>query len=248
MSITVNFTGVCTHINHLGLQELDEEHPRLRAHRVVLVRADNGAYLNDAAIAPHIARLTIDPAMIKSIEGYPYGLMADGAPGVWQLCGVKLQLTGVPKQPFVAHDTYHGRVPTLRATESGLPRIWSEVTALGRANCYFDVDGGTLTAAPLPEAQAIVARLKVKTTARSRPALKVTCFWNQQESLLNLEDGAVIDVSHTGYDHGDSEEDFLLHYKIFESIAKDAWTPRKKRRRSARPGDISIGCSNSQFP
>ena len=64
MSLTVHFTGICTHVPGTG-----------GMHRVVLVRADNGANINDAALPPHIPVLRIDPADIAGIDGSLDGLL-----------------------------------------------------------------------------------------------------------------------------------------------------------------------------
>jgi hypothetical protein len=236
MTITVQFTGICTHVKTLGG----------RNHRVVLVRADHGAFLNDAPIPPHIAKLKIHPDDIVSIEGYPYGLQPLGAPGVWQLCGVHLTLEGTKDKP-IQRDSSFDKVPRLSMSgDSPIPSISNEVTTRGQAACYVDLDKGILTA-DKPKSGAVTTTLTVGTT-RS-PALRVKAFWNQKSSLITLKPGAAIAIEHTGYEQGDTEKDFLMHYRIFEWVHPDAKIPPKAMRAVSRiPGDISVGCSNSQYP
>src|ERR1700759_3631992 len=103
MSVTVHFTGICTHISRLGTDAAPT------SHQVVLVRADNGAFINGKKIPPHIAKLVIDPADIIGIDGYPHGLEPTGEAGAWRLRGVQLAVEGVQKTqqpPFQFDDSY----------------------------------------------------------------------------------------------------------------------------------------------
>jgi hypothetical protein len=230
MAIAVQFVGICTHLNALfGGQ---------KTHRVVLVRADNGAFVNEARIPPHIPKLRIDPKDVTFIEGYPFGLEPAGAAGTWLIRGVSFSLEGT-KDESVTRVEEFGKVPRLRSRSKpveDLERI---------AACYFDFTGGTLTAQK-PGA-AFEAIMTVKTTRK--PVLVVQCFWNREVTRIGLRPEATISVEHTGFQGGDSDKDFLLHYLVFPSVPKDAPVPPEdKSALKERPGDISIGCSNSQYP
>src|SRR5437773_3977695 len=181
MTITVQFTGICTHHAKLGTPN----------HRVILVRADHGANLNGASIPPHIPKLRIKPKDIVSIDGYQYGLQSMGEPGLWQLCGVRLSLEGTTGNAVKRDPKFQDLIPHLEMPSEPIPTISNEVTAKEQAACYFDIDRGRVSAFREKHG-AITSFLKVSTTAA--PSLRVTCFWNQAESVIHLRDGAKIGV------------------------------------------------------
>lgn len=235
MTITVRFTGICTHLPLTGAE----------FHRVVLVKAENGANINGKAIAPHIPKLKIDPAKIKRIEGYPYGLEPTERPGAWRLAGVHLKLEGTLDTPIEPIEVL-ASVPQLQSPERHALELNGDVVVKEMAACHFDLYSGTMFRDELPYG-AIMTRVEVKTT--SEPVLVVTCFWNQQTSRIYLDPETEIEIEHTGYQHGDSDQDFLLHYRVFSHIPDDAFVPKKSKSELKRiPGDISIGCSNSRYP
>jgi hypothetical protein len=237
-TITVRFTGICTHVRFLG-------EGQNALHRVVLTRADHGAFLNGARIPPHIATLRIDPADIAGIDGYPYGLETLGPVGAWRLCGVTLSLEG--GTGTFTRDPNFDLVPRLETESKVKPELSSEVTEHGQAACYFDLSSGHLSAVePAQKGDAINAVLQVETT--ETPGLRVTCFWNGESSLIRLRPDALIDVEHTGYPHSESDQDFLLHYRVLVSVPEDAKVPPESKSTANPHGDIRVGCSNSQYP
>lgn len=233
MPITVKFTGICTHLNQVGSPK----------HRVVLVRADNGANLNDAAIPPHIPKLHIDPDHIKSISGFPYGLDPLGPAGVWQIRGVEFRLDGVLGDR-VERDL--SKVPHLACESQQQPASSEEVTDNGQAACYFELHAGKLISTQEKEGAPINTELTVE--AGDDPVLIATCFWNKKPAYFHLTPDAVIEIEHTGHQKGDTASDFLLHYRVFEKVPRDAKIPPGSGHRDGTPGDLSIGCSNSQYP
>jgi hypothetical protein len=234
MPIKVRFIGICTHLKTMGS----------KTHRVVLVRADNGAFLNGAPIPPHIPKLRIDPAHVTGIEGFPYGLDPMGEAGLWQIRGVTFTLEGAIGAR-VDRDRSFERVPRL-ATDTGRPAPSKEVMQLEQAACYFELGSGTIYAADAANG-AINTEAIVETG--DAPALVVTCFWNRMQSRIRLTPDAVINIEHTGHQRGDTDNDYLLHFRVLESVPADAKIPHGPTGpRIAPPGDISIGCSNSQYP
>jgi hypothetical protein len=222
MTVTVQFVGICTHLNALFGEQ--------KTHRVVLVRADNGAFLNRARIPPHVPKLRIDPKGITFIDGYPYGLESTGAAGTWLIRGVFFSLEGTKDQTVTRVEKF-GR-STLRSRSKPVDDV-ERVAA-----CYFDFTGGTLTSHK-PGA-AFEAVMTVKTTPK--PVLVVQCFWNREVARIGLRPGATITIEHTGFQRGDSDKDFLLHYLVFPSVPKDAPIPPEDKSALELPGDISIGC------
>lgn len=235
MTVTVRFTGICSHYRLMG-----------GPHRVTLVRAENGAYINGSSVPPHIPKLIVRPEDVVRIEGYPYGLEAAGGAGSWRLCGVQLQLKGGVEKTLVHDETYENEVPHLRRLTKESPGLSGEVTGREEAACYFDLDAGRLSAVET-EGGAISTELTLETS--ETPALHVTCFWNRKTCVIHLRPNATIEVEHTGYQHGDYDNDFLLHYRMLSYVPDDAKIPPKPKTALRKiPGNISIGCSNSQYP
>ena len=217
-------------------------------HRVILVRAENGAHIGGASIPPHIPKLRIKPEDIVGIDGFPYGLEPAGDAGVWRLAGVCLTLQGTDEQSFV-HEPEYDAVPRLGLLTSETPGLSKEVTQKEQAACYFDFRAGRLSAGKTIFG-AISTVITVKTT--ETPALSVMCFWNRKTSVIRLRPNATIDIEHTGAVYGDADKDFLLHYLVLNYVPDDAKVPpeehEKKLQLEKLPGNISIGCSNSQYP
>lgn len=231
MTITVQFTGICTHVTPPG-------HGK---HRVHLVEARNGAYLNEKRIPPHIPKLIIDPKYITSPDQDVPGLERTEHAGTWILRGVSLELTETSGDAF--HQDENCDIPHM-STEDHSIAVSSEVTLNEQVAAYFDFEHGVLKSTKVEE--AIVGVVEVETSAT--PALHVKCFWSREDSYIQLKPDAKIDVVHVGTVHGDSDADFLLHYRVFDSVPEDAFVPKKTTSKNKAPGDISIGCSNSQYP
>ncbi len=234
MSLTVHFNGICSHIPGTG-----------GMHRVILVRADNGANINDAPLPPHIPILRIKPSDIEGIDGNMDGLLQVQA-GAWRLCGVQLSLDGLAAPQSMTYDESFEKIPHMKMPDDDMvPALSTEVTDKEQAACYVDLFAGKMFSQP--DHDAIMGRLEVETAGA--PALVVKCFWNQSTTRIRLRDGAVIHVEHTGAQDGDSEKDFLFHYRVFDWVHRDAYVPPKpKRSANGNAGSFSIGCSNSQYP
>jgi len=238
MDMTVDFTGICTHMPPAGGN----------VHRVVLVRADNGAYINEHPLPPHIPLLKIPLEQIASIEGKLDGLEpVKGKDGVWRLCGVQLTLSGTNDQPLTPDSSFISKIPHLSMDGEDVPLMSTEVVMKEQAACYFDLVEGRLTSRET-EHGAIMAKLTVATGAA--PKLNVKCFWNRTTSTITLNPGAAIEISHVGTQDGESEQDFLFHYRVFDWVHAKAYVPPEahKHAMNKAPGNISIGCSNSQYP
>lgn len=245
MSITVCFTGICTHVTRPGQSGCS----------VVLVNAENGGYINGKKIPPHIPTLSIEPADIlrmeggMRIDGFPHGLDPTGEEAVWRLGGVRLRLLGTSGEPFRRDSTFDNDIPRLKSTQeaASIPDVSAEVTLNEQAAAYFDVDDhGVMSRETTPHG-ALYGVWTVETNVT--PALEVTCFWNRETMRIHLRPGATININHVGREHGDADSDYLLHYRVLSNVPPDAWVPKKEEgAQKRRPGDISIGCSNSQYP
>jgi len=236
MAITIRFAGICTHITARN----DD------THRVVLVRADNGAYLLDrASIPPHIPKLIIAPDDVLGIDGYPHGLEPMGPAGQWRIQGVAFAVEGAKGDP-VRRELTFDKVPPLDSASRPGPS--SEVIDGGQAACYFDLHKGVIHGIER-DSGAVEAKAIVETDDDDVPALRVTCFWNRQVSRIRLKRGATVTIQHIGFPYQESDNDYLLHYRVLETVPQDAKVPHKKERSvNHAPGDISAACSNSQYP
>ncbi len=235
-TIQVQFTGICTHV----LTELGSR-PR---HRVVLVRADNGAHINGRSIPPHVPKLRID---LKDIVE-PYGELPgleELDRGLWRMHGVGLELEGIaPERCTIDYET---EVPRLRSPSGTLGPKINNVVMHEQAACYFDTYDGRFTSRKLKYG-AIITELTVNIA--DAPKLRITRFWDRKTSTIALAPGATVHIEHAGSAVGDTEYDFLLHYLIFDSIPEDVEVPvEEKLNLPAKDrNDLSAGCSNSQYP
>ena len=240
MSVQVKFIGICTHLDNVNGK-----------HRVVLVHAEHGAYINTRSIPPHIPKLRVKSGDIISepagpIEGLK-DLGIDGEWREWQLCGAELMMEN-PKGQSTEPEPSYGDVPKLSALTKQAPGLSAEVTVKGQAACYFDIEGGRMSS-DSTEHGAIYAIWNED--SNERPVLRVTPFWNRDSiTLIPLRDGAQIEITHTGKQQGDSPYDFLLHYCILNDVPGDAKVPdeNQKLNMPKNPNDITMGCSNSGYP
>lgn len=230
--LTVNFTGICTHITS------DTQH------RVVLVHAEDGASINSAKIPPHVPLLRINPDDILNVDGWLYGLQPTPRDGMWIMRGVQLHLDGIVDAVYT-HEPSYADVPRLKSLTPTAPLLSDDVVKNGQAACYFDITGGHLSASKTKHG-AVSTVLSVATT--DKPALGVRCFWNDTSRSISLRPGASIHIEHTGVTLGDSDLDFLLHYRVLTSIPPNAAVPPSTKTQDRDPGDITSGCSNSQYP
>lgn len=244
-TITVRFTGICTHVlTSLGATA---------RYRTVLVRAGEVKEIHGKLIPPHIPTLRIDKSSIVrgGIEGPLDGLIPVAPEGwVWQFAGAALQLEGMAHEPYSPPDD--ASIPHLNSPGGKLDPVDMDVIVGEQAAGYFDIGGGVMTATKLPEGAVIT---ELTSRIAGTPRLKVTSFGSHVPSWITLRPGAVIDIEHTGTMAEDSPFDFLLHYLIFPSVPDDADYPKEeveeKMRRKALARDdnnISAGCSNSAYP
>jgi hypothetical protein len=235
--ITVNFRGICTHVTVDAQQ------------RIVLVHAEDGAFINGAKIPPHRPLLKIDPRDIVGTDGPLYGLQATAQDGVWILRGAQLEILGGLDLVYASDASFKDTVPHLTALTHDAPLLSDDIVRNGNAACYFNVNGGKITATRQPRG-AVTTQLTVDTN--DKPALSVLCFWNRETHQIFLKPGATISIEHDGNQLGDTDQDFLLHYRVLTAIPKDAGVPKDPKVPPRLEGeiffDISAGCSNSQYP
>jgi len=222
--LTVSFVGVCVHL--VDNTCVDTEH------RVVLINGKTRENINDHWIEPHHAKLKIPGEEPLHLDG-----MALSIPNA--------------KDPDVDYDpSFKSCIPRLVHFAPDLPRL-SKTMAREKqkdlAAAYFDAAGNFWAAIAEPGG-ASVAIMEVETNGD--PVLRMAPFNANGFTDKTLPDGAEIIVENVGDD--DADYDFLLNYKIAESIPADATWPTERMRCSsnhkAPPTNVGPGCSNSAYP
>lgn len=231
--ITICFTGICTH-----LSGVIENVP----HRVVLIHEEHDVTINGLTIHSHEPYLWL-----------AYGRLVSGTISKSPR-RVSMRVANAVGDPPSYDDDYECAIPKLsRLTDARLELNRGVVENRGRpASIYFDVDRGAFTAGAAPRG-ATAAVLTVET--EGEPRLLITPMDGGAASEIELTSGAAFELRNSAVgprDHHDG--DFLLHYKVFQSIAPDARFPTAPPHcpglRPLPVPDIELGpgCSNSQYP
>ena len=261
-SITVHFSGVCTHIVK------QPETPWLPTpHRVLLVNAIAGRAIPDGGVTipPHEPLITIDPAQLvhpDSAKDFaaPFLPVYEDEPGTWTLLGVNLTIAN-PTGPYARDWRYLCGIPKLTTLDPMLGLLSGDFVVGSRVNntaAYFDVTSGGFTAFLTSDGAA--AATAVITTVDDNPQLVATSFDTLEQRRLIFNDGATIVVSNEEPKPTSNDDDFLLNYLIARNLSatKPPIPPQSecllgvgvpngaKVPRSAF--SIGPGCSNSNYP
>jgi hypothetical protein len=265
-TVTINFIGVCTHLNDIPMTPPDDalsSGPSDGGHysSVVAVNSRFGALVGGNSIPPHVQHLHI-PSKFIAKQGEAPGLVPISRPGDdawWSMDGVQLYIANA--NPGLTKTDSFKKIPGLRDISGELSLKLDERVVLdGRAACQFAIYGGELDAYHAPDAaNAIVAKLTV-TTPDAEPRLIVTRVWDQTRSIIQLKDGAYVYVFNIGQ-QSDQETDFLLHYFVttwtppigieFQLPAPQVRLIREDdgwQHMGQPPGGLTLGCSNSNYP
>ena len=250
--ITVYFIGICTF-----MQDVQERIPGVRR-RVVLVNAREPEVINGTPIPPHIPTLRIAAGDLE-VNGVA-ATTDSGCILEWELNGCKIEI--VEPQGELQHDaTFECCIPHLKALTPDADGVSAEVVLAGQSDetsCYFDLTGGQLSAGYVGQGAA-VSVLTAQTKSES-PVLRIERFRSNDAQEFRLRSGAQIALMNVGAEGlgGDDTTDFLLHYKVVESMPEDAAIPTKAAPccrplpesyivRGLRLG-IGPGCSNASYP
>jgi hypothetical protein len=250
--ITVYFVGICTF-----MQDIEKQLPGVRR-RVVLVNAREPQVINGITIPPHIPTLRIAASDLE-VNGVA-ATTENGCVLQWELNGCKLEIVDV--EGGLQHDaTFECCVPHLKVLTPDADGISVPVVLAGKpeqSSCYFDLTAGQLSAG-LVAAGAAVSVLTVNTQSDS-PVLRVQQFRTENIQEFRLRSGAQIALVNVGEEGmaGDDQNDFLLHYKVVESIPANAAVPQQAAPCCNPVPDnyildglrlgVGPGCSNSSFP
>ena len=250
--ITVYFVGICTF-----MQDVEERLPGVRR-RVVMVNARQPEVINQTTIPPHIPTLRIAASDLE-VNGVP-ATTENGCILQWELHGCKIEIVDAVGE--LKHDeTFECCVPHLKVLTPDADGISTSVVLAAESDvtsCYFDLTAGQLSAGLVAEGAA-VSVLKAQ-TASETPVLRIQRFRTDDVQEFHLRSGAQIALMNVGLEGmpGDDTNDFLLHYKVVETIPANAAVPTTSAPccrplppsyivRHERLG-ISPGCSNASFP
>jgi len=250
-SLTTHFVGLCTHIQAPLVTGVP--------HRCVLVNAMIPSVINSQALATHMATLSMQASDI-----IPSGTTLRLPPPnetdtvVWQIDGATLQISNslaIPPNGLNYTPTYFGCIPSLTALTPGLGPLSSPMVNGGdplQASCYFDVDNGTFDAGATP-ARSAMAILTSEVSGDSATITASSFVWGT--GTITIKSGAEIHVTNFGVGpNSDSPFDFLLQYRVFQSLPLNAGVPSLggcspiTPAWGGYPADAGPGCSNSNYP
>lgn len=249
--ISVYFVGICTF-----MQDVEGQLPGVRR-RVVLVNAREPQVINGNSIPPHIPTLRIAAGDLQ-LGGVP-ATTENGSVLEWQLHGCRIEIADAVGD-LQRDETFECCVPHLKVLTpdaSGISRAVVLAARPEEASCYFDMTAGQLSAGLAGEGAA-VSVLKVQTAGDS-PTLRVRQFGAAEAQEFHLRSGAEIALVNVGVEGmaGDDPNDFLLHYKVLETIPENAAVPTQPATCCSTvlqsyilPPRLGVGpaCSNSNFP
>ena len=236
---TIDFLGICTHL------------PMPPDHRVVLVNGTSGLRVDsDVRVAGAQKKISIPPhlATIEFQKGQFNVLQGTAFCGTIEL-GKRYSLTGLH-----IHQRENVDLPLLYSRSwSDMPKLtrhaqafsWSlsrDVTEYGRVSAYIEVRGGTFGTKTLPTGM-VHAQLEIEDPAQ----LELMHIWSGQ-SIGVIEPGKdahIVIRNEPDHSAGETDLDFLLHYRIFDALPFEITPP--KTNEGVPPGP-SAGCSNSLYP
>jgi hypothetical protein len=235
-TITVQFFGICTHLNPAVLREHD-----VQGRRVLLVNASSQAHideypvLRDNGVGPHVARLQIAESDLVEPPPLDVGWMPfvgkkDGFL-LWDLEGVRMRVVdaietpdAVQEPPCIPQLAQFAGGPGVVLPDLG-PAAWEERPEL--AACWFDFPLSPLEGRSWKDATAGVVTVRLP-GPQAPPVLEITAFQNRGRVLIPVRAGAHISLLNNdmapavasgamGAGNGDlplpsSDFDFLLHF------------------------------------
>ncbi len=267
-SVTIHFEGICTQVKlpvNIGST----------LHRVVLVHAANGAFINGNQIPAHDAFLEVDQLDLLEPPVSGVSSLVPQPDGSWQMLGTRISVANAVAGGVTYYPSSFN-VPSLTTLTPDFGPLSSSVVFGSAAACHFDVSSGTFTASQTP-GLAFFTTLVVQTTG-DFAALDVEDMIGRGTGQIRLRSGATVVVMNIGVKTGESDQDFLLHYLTAEHLPADAKVPispelapgssapvpasgvgpgRTRTRADLRSpavghdGDVEAlgpGCSNSNFP
>lgn len=271
--VTIDFIGICTHVNWHQLVSPQPE--ILLGRRIVLVNGNplaiaSNPHLNDLEhpIPPHYAQLMV-PAS-SSIVG-PAGPLFQPSPDPGHVT-LTLNIVGMdpflPGQPPVigltgatlqlvngvgAFADEAGCIPHLSATVPSArpgPHVTDKVSS--KVSCYFDIAAGTLAGLQTRE-HGGAAFAQLTATTVTAPQILITPWDGTAPTLVTLpDDDLPVAVFNSPITMG---EEFIDHFLLHFVATDDNWPPHGATLDvlsacpvEGVPWEVGPGCSNSNIP
>ena len=244
--LTIYFGGICTHV-------VAPYTPEGVAHRVVLVNGVMQTMINGYLIASHVATLDFSADdLLSSTLRMPEPISGRIS---WQVGGVHLTVANA-SGPLSYSPNWSTCIPSLTHLTPNAGALSTQVVDAEDqllASCYFDVNNGTFDAG-VDSSQSAIAVLRC-TVDDDSPVVSAESFvWGN--GTFTLRSGAAVHVTNLGSGAtADGPNDFLLHYRVLESIPADARVPyttggcsRLSVEVVTKNVDAGPGCSNSNYP
>ncbi len=276
-TVCAYFLGICTHIDaNGGYGQLDIEIPldaldgipAGQCRRTVLVDATQPSRLDGFNIDPHLPLLCI-PAKYSAPPYIPGMTLL--IPGLWQLNGVRLYVRKAAKAlPASPEGT---AIPSLGAQAAPDPLASLDTDLVNQgigAAAFFDSFTGGLTG--FTSESKIGAEVMIQVETAGETAELVVAPFNDLKNpvTIQLPADAPLIFSNTGIVFGafDTDEDFLLHYRVSQSIPANVDVTKFVPPPNPDPiphkeivdrflrflflafsgGSGGVGCSNSTYP
>lgn len=246
--VTVYFGGICTHIRTPNT-------PQGVAHRVVLVNGVVNTTINEHAIASHVAAVEFSADDLLSASNIRLPEPIDGKIS-WQVGGARLTIANASPVGLSYSSNWSTCIPSLTQLTPNAGSLSAQVVDASDqllASCYFDVNDGVFNAGT-DNSRAAIAVLQCAVDGDD-PVISAESFvWGS--GSFTLRSGAAVHVTNFGSGPGkDSAYDFLLHYRVLQSIPPDARVPLGTGgcpplnvQLVPKPLDVGPGCSNSAYP
>lgn len=233
--ITIDFLGICTHL------------PMPPDHRVVLVNATSGAHVEEGGtlpamkIPPHFATIQFKSGAFTVERGSPFGGGPFDPNKRYPLTGLHVLQHEDVDRPLIYDRTWDQMPRLIRHAQAHSWSLSRDVVDYGRVASYIEVRGGTFSTETTPRGM-VHGVLEIEQGGR----LELKQIWNGESvGVIAPGDGAVIEIrNEPETSNGETDDDFLLHYRIFDSLPFQM-TPPKSVEGGSGP---AAGCSNSLYP
>jgi hypothetical protein len=248
--ITVNFLGICTHMNWTATE------PHF-TRRTVLVNGSSGARIAENEISPHKAELRVRIADL--LPGSAPPPETDDDVGVYPLRGTALSIKAPVPGDLHYEPSFRTCIPSLKMLTPilGAPSMKVvEGSEAVDAAAYVLTSSGRMHGGQT-ETGAAVARWKVEASTPDGVAVVMTTFGEKTGTIVVVRDGATVTIANIGDKKLDHLTDFLLHYRAAAILPVDPGLPMRAppacemitpHATIPHPITIGPGCSNSSYP
>jgi hypothetical protein len=237
--VVIKFLGLCIHVHK-------SDFPQLPARHRVIFLSNDAEHIQEHAIEPHHPELTF----LGTPPAIDLPCLESRGDGVFRLHGVRMRITN-GLEPLALNETFD-HVPHLTLPLGGVlpsPKLDVILNGAAPAAAYFDVDHGAFFACQATPRGALGTTLVID-TGDELPKLELSCFGTQ---IIELGPKPRLYVTNVAANGQDDDSDYLLNYRILESIPPDPPPPSPNLEglgMCAPDLDLDFGppCSNSNYP